>query len=71
MTKYDMAMKFSEILGVPSDHLLRVDTIDKKAAVNRPLNSQLDVGRLKELGINTQAVDFVSWWRRKLGAYRH
>jgi S-adenosylmethionine synthetase len=71
MTKYDMAMKFGEILGVPTDHLVRVDTIDEKAGVNRPKDSQLDVGRLRELGINVQNVDFESWWRRKLGAFRH
>lgn len=71
MTKYDMAMKFAEILGVPSDHLVRVDSIDEKVAVNRPRDCQLDVGRLKELGINTQSVDFESWWRRRLGAFRH
>lgn len=71
MTKYDMALKFGEILGVPTDHLVRVDTIDEKLAVNRPKDSQLDVGRLRELGINVQNVDFESWWRRKLGAFRH
>jgi len=71
MTKYDMAMKLAEILAVPTDHLVRVDSIDEKTAVKRPRDSQLDVGRLKELGINTQTVDFESWWRRKLGAYRH
>jgi S-adenosylmethionine synthetase len=71
MTKYDMSMVFAEILDVPSDHIVSVDSIDEKAAVSRPKNSQLDVGRLEELGINTQTVDFKSWWRKKLGAYRH
>ena len=71
MTKYDMAVKFAEILGVPTDHLVRVDSIDEKAAVSRPRDSQLDVGRLKELGINVQSVDFESWWRRQLKAFRH
>src|SRR5271167_3582381 len=45
MTKYDMAVKFAEILGVPTDHLVRIDSIDEKAAVSRPRDSQLDVGR--------------------------
>ena len=49
MTKYDMAVLFAEILGVPSDHLVRVDQIDEKVAVNRPRDCQLDVGRLREL----------------------
>ena len=71
MTKYDMAIKFAEILGVPTDHLVKVDTVDEKSAVNRPTDAQLDVGKLKEMGINVQAVDFVSWWRRYLGAFRH
>ena len=71
MTKYDMAVKFAEILGVPTDHLIRVDSIDEKAAVSRPRDCQLDVGRLKELGVNVQSVDFGSWWKRKLGAFRH
>lgn len=71
MTKYDMAMQFAEVLGVPSDHIVRVDEIDEKIAVNRPRDCQMDVGRLKELGINTQSVDFKAWWRRRLGAFRH
>jgi S-adenosylmethionine synthetase len=71
MTKYDMALQFAEILSVPSDHLVRVDQIDESVAVNRPKDCQLDIGRLKELGINTQSVDFKDWWRRRLGAFRH
>lgn len=71
MTKYDMAVKFAEILGVPSNHLVKLDEIDESTTVRRPLNAQLDVGRLRELGINTQTVDFESWWRRRLGAFRH
>ena len=71
MTKYDMAVKFAEILGVPTDHLVRVDSIDEKTAVNRPRDCQLDVGRLKELGVNVQTVEFESWWRRQLRAFRH
>ena len=71
MTKYDIAMQFAEILGVPSQHLAKVDHIDEKVAVNRPRDCQLDIGRLKELGINTQSVDFHPWWRRRLGAFRH
>jgi S-adenosylmethionine synthetase len=70
-TKYEMGMVFAEILGVPTDNLVKVDSIDEKAAVSRPQNCQLDVGRLVELGINVQCVDFASWWRRYLGAYRH
>jgi len=71
MTKYEMAIKLAEILGVPTDHLVKVDTLDQKTAVNRPVDAHLDTGRLKELGINVQGVDFVSWWRKYLGAYRH
>jgi len=66
-----MAVKFAEILGVPSNHLVKLDEIDESTTVRRPLNAQLDVGRLRELGINTQTVDFESWWRRRLGAFRH
>jgi len=71
MTKYEMAVKFGEILGVPTDHLVKVDNIDKGVAVQRPENAQLDVGRLRELGIDVGTVDFTAWWRRYLGAYRH
>ena len=71
MTKYDMAIKIGEILRVPTDYLERADSVDEKAAVNRPRDSRLDLGRLKELGINLQTVDFESWWRRRLGAFRH
>jgi len=71
MTKYEMALKFGEILGVPTDHLVKVDKIDERVAVQRPENAQLDVGRLRELGIGVETVDFTAWWRRYLGAYRH
>jgi S-adenosylmethionine synthetase len=71
MTKYDMALKFAEILGVPTDHLVKMDTIDEAAAVSRPRDCQLDVGRLKELGVNVLTVDFESWWKRQLGTFRH
>ena len=71
MTKYDMAMKFAEILGVPKDHIVRIDSIEESAAVNRPRDCQMDIGRLKELGVNVQCVDFESWWRRQLRAFRH
>jgi dTDP-4-dehydrorhamnose reductase len=71
MTKYDMGLVFAEILGVASDHMVSIDKIDEKAAVNRPQDCQLDVGRLKALGINVQTADFASWWRRRLGAFRH
>jgi hypothetical protein len=70
MTKYDMALKFGEILGVPTDHIVRVDEPDQNAKM-RPENSQLDVGRLKEMGTDVSAVDFEAWWRKYLGAYRH
>lgn len=71
MTKYEMALKLAEILGVPTDHLVKVDSIDENAAISRPRDCHLDVGRLQELGVNVQTVDFESWWRRKLGAFRH
>ena len=71
MTKYEMALNFADILGVHTNHFVSVDKVDERAVVKRPLNAQLDVRRLKELGINVQTVNFESWWRRNLGAYRH
>ena len=71
MTRYEIALKFAEILGLPTDHLVKVDTWDENVSVKRPLDAQMDVGRLKDLGINLRTVDFEGWWRRHLRVYRH
>jgi dTDP-4-dehydrorhamnose reductase len=71
MTKYDMAIKFGEILGVDTSHLVRVDEVDEATQVSRPRDCRLDCGRLGELGIGVNCVKFEAWWRRYLRAYRH
>lgn len=70
MTKYDMAVKFAEILKLPTEHLVRVDSIPEGEAVKRPIDSRLDVGRLKELGVSVECVDFAGWWTAYLRRYQ-
>lgn len=73
MTKYEICGKFSEIMGLPMDGLVR-DTDGGKPGPDgtmRPYDCHLDTGALKELGVDVGTVDFVAWWRRKVGAFRH
>ena len=71
MTKYTMAMKFAEILGVDNTHIRKVDAVDEKSAVSRPVDCKMDSTRLRELGVFGGGVDFEGWWRWYLRAYRH
>ena len=66
LTKYSMACVFAEILGTTPDHLKKVDQIGETKTLSRPKNVELDVGCLKELGVNVETVDFRRWWTRKL-----
>jgi S-adenosylmethionine synthetase len=73
MTKYEICQKFSEIMGLPMDGLVP-DTDGGKPGPDgtvRPFDCHLDTSELKSLGIDVHTVDFVAWWRRKVGAFRH
>jgi S-adenosylmethionine synthetase len=73
MTKYEICEKFSEIMGLPMDGLVRETDGGKPGpdGTVRPYDCHLSSSALKELGIDVSTVDFVAWWRRKVGAFRH
>lgn len=43
---------------------------DPNASVQRPYDCHLSTKALQDLGILVEAMDFVAWWRRELGAFR-
>jgi dTDP-4-dehydrorhamnose reductase len=72
MTKYEICSVFGEIMGLPVDGF-EPDREGGKAkdGTVRPYDCHLDTSGLKDLGIDVSTVDFVAWWRRKVGAFRH
>ena len=72
MTKYEVCQKFSEIMGLPMDHIVPdKDGGKPKDGTMRPYDCHLDTNELKDLGVDVSTVDFVAWWRRYVGAFRH
>jgi len=73
MTKYEMCKVFAGILDLPFDGVVAVKDGGKPGpdGTLRPMDCHMDTGELRKLGISVETVDFVAWWRRKLGAYRH
>lgn len=74
MTKYEIVQKFAEIMGLPLDKMQADAESGKKPGPDgtmRPYDCHLSTDELKKVGIDTSTVDFVAWWRRKVGAYRH
>ncbi|KAK7888467.1 hypothetical protein LTR67_008813 [Exophiala xenobiotica] len=72
MTKYQICQIFGEIMGLPIDHIIPdKDGGKPKDGTARPYDCHLDTSELKNLGIDVTAVDFVAWWRRRTGAFRH
>lgn len=74
MTKYEIVEKFGEIMDLPIDGIVRDQESGKKPTSDgtlRPYDCHLDTSELKNLGIDVSTVDFVAWWRKWLGAYRH
>ncbi len=72
MTKYEICQTFGEIMGLPVDHIIAdKDGGKPKDGTARPYDCHLDTSELKNLGIDVAAVDFVAWWRRTTGAFRH
>lgn len=73
MTKYEICQAFAEIMGLPVDGIVPDKDGGKPGpdGTLRPYDCHLDTGELKSLGIDVATVDFVAWWRRKTGAFRH
>ncbi|KIW80048.1 dTDP-4-dehydrorhamnose reductase [Fonsecaea pedrosoi CBS 271.37] len=73
MTKYEITQKFAEIMGLPMDGIVPDKDGGKPGpdGTLRPYDCHLDTGELQKLGIDVSTVDFVAWWRRWVGAYRH
>jgi dTDP-4-dehydrorhamnose reductase len=65
LTKYDMACILADILGIATHNIKKSDQIGN-ATLSRPKNVQLDVGCLRDLGVNVETVDFKDWWSHKL-----
>lgn len=63
MTKYEICEKLAEVLGLSLNGMVRnKEGNDPNASVQRPYDTHLSTKTLKELDINLQTVDFVSWW---------
>ncbi|RAK84951.1 NAD dependent epimerase/dehydratase family protein [Aspergillus costaricaensis CBS 115574] len=72
MTKYEICEKLADVLGLSLVGMVRnKEGNDPNASVQRPYDTHLSTKALKELGIDLRTVDFVSWWRKHLGAYKH
>ncbi|GAB1314390.1 hypothetical protein MFIFM68171_04600 [Madurella fahalii] len=71
-TKYEICQLFGEIMGLPIDRIEpNTEGNDPKASVQRPYDCHLSTKALRELGIDVSTQDFVGWWRRECGAFRH
>ncbi|KAJ9602172.1 hypothetical protein H2200_013292 [Cladophialophora chaetospira] len=73
MTKYEITQTFAEIMGLPLDGVV-ADTDGGKPGPDgtlRPYDCHLDTSELQKLGIDVATIDFVAWWKRWVGAYRH
>ncbi|KAJ5626566.1 NAD dependent epimerase/dehydratase family protein [Penicillium herquei] len=71
MTKYEICEKLAQVLGFPLPGMIRnKEGNDPNSSVQRPYDTHLSTKALKDLGIDVRTVDFVTWWRRELGAYR-
>ncbi|KAJ5641927.1 NAD dependent epimerase/dehydratase family protein [Penicillium lividum] len=71
MTKYEICEKLAGILGFPLPGMIpNKQGNDPNAGAQRPYDTHLSTKALVDLGIDVRTVDFVTWWRRELGAYR-
>jgi dTDP-4-dehydrorhamnose reductase len=74
MTKYEIVQKFADIMGLPLDNMQADTESGKKPAADgtmRPYDCHLSSEELKKLGADVSTMDFVAWWKRKVGAFRH
>ncbi|KAI8933100.1 hypothetical protein NX059_009743 [Plenodomus lindquistii] len=71
MTKWQICQKFADIMGLPLDGMEPYKPEEKAAdGTVRPYDCHLDTSVLKDLGIDVGTKDFVSWWRREVGAFK-
>lgn len=71
-TKYEICELFADIMGTPLRGMKpNAEGNDPKAAVQRPYDCHLSTQALKDLGIDTNTMDFKGWWRREMRAFRH
>jgi dTDP-4-dehydrorhamnose reductase len=71
MTKYEITEKFSEIMGLPMSGIeANTQGNDPNAAVQRPYDTHLSTKALRDIGIDVSTMNFVSWWRREVKAFR-
>jgi S-adenosylmethionine synthetase len=73
MTKYEITQTFAEIMALPMDGIVADKDGGKPGpdGTLRPYDCHLDTSELQKLGIDIATVDFVAWWRRWVGAFRH
>lgn len=74
MTKWEITQTFGEIMDLPVDKIEPDAESGKKPAADgtlRPYDCHLSTEELQRLGIDVSTVDFVAWWKRWVGAYRH
>ncbi|KAI4663982.1 uncharacterized protein J4E79_003482 [Alternaria viburni] len=71
MTKWQICQTFSDIMGLPLDNMepFKPDEEPKDGTI-RPYDCHLDTSALRDLGIDVSTVDFRTWWRREVGAFR-
>ncbi|KAF1834096.1 NAD(P)-binding protein [Decorospora gaudefroyi] len=71
MTKWQICQTFADIMGLPLDNMLPFRPSEEPGdGTVRPFDCHLDTSSLQELGIDVQTVDFRTWWRREVGAFR-
>jgi len=59
-------------MGQPLDSLVaNAEGNDPNASVQRPFDCHLSSRTLVDLGIDVETQDFVGWWKREVGAFRH
>lgn len=63
MTKYQMCEKLAQVLGLSLKGMVRDQKgNDPNSPAQRPYDAHLSTKALRDLGINVQTMDFISWW---------
>ncbi|KAL6706182.1 hypothetical protein ACN47E_005917 [Coniothyrium glycines] len=71
MTKWEIVQTFADIMGLPLDNITPSRPAEEPTdGTLRPFDCHLDTSTLKGLDIDVSTVDFCTWWRREVGAFR-
>ncbi|KAH7079534.1 hypothetical protein FB567DRAFT_124117 [Paraphoma chrysanthemicola] len=71
MTKWQICQMFADIMGLPLGNMVPFKPEgEPKDGTVRPYDCHLDTSILKQLGVDVSTVDFRTWWRREVGAFR-